>query len=286
LEQEAMTAMQDKVVLVTGSNTGIGQATALGLAKMGATVLLHGRDPQKSQAALEQVKAQSGSSKVELFVADLSRQAEVRRLAAEVLAKHPRLDVLINNAALMPSQRQVGPDGIEMQLAINHLAHFLLTHLLLDAVKASPQGRIVNVSSELHLRAKLDLDNLQGDSNYGIGGIGHYSETKLMNVMFTFELAHKLAGTAVTCNTLHPGVIKTELVRGLPFFVQAGFRLFAKSVDEGAATSIYVASSDEGGEVTGKYFDNRKIAPHNPQADDAALRAKFWQISAEMTGLA
>jgi NAD(P)-dependent dehydrogenase (short-subunit alcohol dehydrogenase family) len=286
LEQEAMTAMQDKVVLVTGSNTGIGQATALGLAKMGATVLMHGRDREKTQAALAQVKAESGNPQVELFLADLSRQAEVRRLAAEVLAKHPRLDVLINNAALMPSQRQVGPDGLEMQLAINHLAYFLLTQLMLDAVKASPQGRIVNVASNIHLGASLDLDNLGGERNYGFGGTGQYGRTKLMNVMFSLELAQKLAGTAITCNSLHPGVIKTQLLRDKPFFVKAVFGLFSKSAEDGAATSLHLASSEEGGRVTGKYFSEGKITPHNPQADDAALRAKLWQVSAEMTGLA
>lgn len=281
-----MNTLDGKIALVTGSNTGIGLATALGLAKMGATVLMHGRDPQKSQAALEQVKAQSGKANIELFVADLSSQAGVRRLAEEVLAKHPRLDVLINNAALIPAQRELGPDGFELQFSTNHLAYFLLTHLLLDSLKTSPQGRIINVASDVHLNAKLDLDNLQSERNYGIGGTGQYSRTKLMNVMFTFELAPKLAGTNITCNTLHPGLIKTELLREVPTVVRAGIRLFAKGVEEGAATSLHLASSAEGGQVTGKYFADSKIAPHNPQADDAALRAKLWQVSAEMCGLA
>jgi len=275
--------MKGKICLVTGANSGIGKETALGLAKMGAHVIMHARSQERGQAALEEVRKESGSDTVDLMLCDLAVQAAVRGFAAEFLEKYPRLDVLINNAALIPKERSITPDGIEMQLAINHLAPFLLTNLLLERLKSSAPARIVTVSSSLHMQGKINFDDLQSEKSYKVAGWVPYNHTKLMNVLFTFELARRLAGTGLTANTLHPGVIRTGLQRSTPMsdMVTWAFR----TPQDGAKTSLYLATSPEVANISGKYFEKSKVAKHNPLADDVALAQRLWEVSAEMVKL-
>ena len=200
--------MTGKRVLVTGANTGIGKWTAIGLAERGAAVVIHSRNPEKGRAAQDEIRRQSGSADVDLLLADFSSLAEVRRLAAEVLERYPRLDVLVNNAGLISGRRAESADGYELTFAVNHLAPFLLTNLLLDRIVASAPARIVTVSSRAHLRAAIDFDDL--DVRHGYQAMDAYSRSKLANVLFTRELARRLEGTGVTANCLHPGVVRSD----------------------------------------------------------------------------
>ena len=269
--------MQEKVILVTGSTDGIGKQTALELARTGATVLLHGRSPERGQQALEAVRALSGNSRLDLFIADLSSQKQVRRLAAEVSAKYDRLHVLINNAGTFMPQLTLTEDRLETTFAVNHLAPFLLTRLLLDKLKQSAPARIITVSSTLHQRAQVDFNNLQGDKHYSPNYA--YNLSKLGNVLFTVELADRLRGRGVTANCLHPGAIDTKLlhlaVRGL-----AG-----ESVVAGAATSVYLATSPDVATTTGLYFEARRPVNASPLARDQELRRRLWDVSSELVGL-
>lgn len=276
--------ISSQLMLVTGASSGIGSTTALGLAKQGAHVILHARDRAKGQAVIDDIRAKVPAAQVDLALADLSRQSEIHQLAAHIQQTYGRLDVLVNNAAIMPRQRTLGPDGIELQLAVNHLAYFLLTCLLLDLLKAAPQGRVVNVSSAVHHGAALDLNDLQVTNAYGQFGLTQYSSTKLMNVLFTVELAQRLAGTQVTANCLHPGVIDTNLWRDASI-VKPISRLFFSSSLKGAETSLHLATNPTLSKVTGKYFNNQKLAAYDSRADNPALRAQLWEISAKMTGI-
>lgn len=199
--------MQDKVCLVTGATSGIGLVTSRELARQGARVVLVGRNPAKLDATVRQIQAQTGSRFVESLRCDLSSLHEVRELSGQVRERYPRLDVLVNNAGGMRLQRELTADGLEMTFAVNHLAYFLLTHLLLDMLKASAPARVVNVSSEAHRRATLDLDNLQGERGYA--GWRQYCRSKLLNLLFTYELARQVEGSGVTVNALHPGWVAT-----------------------------------------------------------------------------
>ena len=213
-----MGAMDGKVILITGATNGIGKAAALDLAKQGAQVVIVGRSADKTQATVAEIKQQSGNAKIDSLLADLSSLAEVRKLAAEFRQRYSRLDVLINNAGAIFADRTLTVDGYERTFAVNHLAYFLLTDLLLDMVKASAPARIVNVASDVHSGGSIHFDDLQLEKNYGMGGMGAYGQSKLANVMFTYELSRRLAGTGVTANVLHPGVVATgfgENNRGL-----------------------------------------------------------------------
>jgi NAD(P)-dependent dehydrogenase (short-subunit alcohol dehydrogenase family) len=203
--------MKGRTVLVTGSTDGIGKATALGLARMGAEVLLHGRDPEKGREVREEIARKTGSDQLDLFIADLSSQRQVRRLAAEVVERHERLHVLINNAGTFQAEHRLTEDGLETTFAVNYLAPFLLTHELLGLLEESSPSRIINVASIAHWDTKVDWNNLQGERLYD----GHqaYALSKLGIVLFTYDLAERLKGSAVTANCLHPGVIKTKLLR-------------------------------------------------------------------------
>jgi NAD(P)-dependent dehydrogenase (short-subunit alcohol dehydrogenase family) len=277
--------MRGKVCLITGANSGIGKGTAFGLAKMGATVVMVARNLEKGQAALEEIKEASGNDSVDLMMADLSSQAAVRELAASFEEQYENLDVLINNAAIIPPKRTITVDGIEIQFAVNHLAPFLLTNLLIDTLKASAPSRIITVSSTAHRDGKIDFDDLQSAKKYIRLGWEQYSNTKLANILFTTVLSQKLEGTGVTANSLHPGVIWTNLWRGFPSFLYPLAKLIFKPVAEGTQTPLYLATSPEVEGVTGKYFKDRKPIEAAPQAYDQSTAQRLWQVSAELTSL-
>ena len=277
--------MAGKTVLVTGGTSGIGQATATGLAAMGARVGITGRDTARTRAAAAEVAAASGNPAVDPFPADMSSQAEVRRLAGEVLAAYPRLDVLVNNAGGFWATRRVTPDGLERTFAVNYLAPFLLTAMLLDRLKASAPARIVTVSSGAHTNGKINFDDLQGERGYS--GQQAYSQSKLANILFSYELARRLDGTGVTANVLHPGVARTGFAAEDPPPIGKVFlpfiRPFLKTPRKAAATSIYLASSPEADGVTGTYFASSKPKTSSPSSYDTAAAARLWQISLDLT---
>ncbi len=277
--------MQGKICLITGANTGIGKATAISLARQGARVIMVCRNDARGRSAMEEVKAKSGSSTVDLLTADLSSQSAIRDLASRFLLGSDRLDVLINNAGLWKRKREVTVDGFEMHFAVNHLAYFLLTNLLLDALKAAAAARIVSVASGLHERGEIDFDALQAERSFG--GVKAYSNSKLANVLFTYELARRLNGSGVTANCLHPGVVATDLVRETfpaPMRWLGGFIL--TSPEKGAATSIYLATSPEVAGVSGKYFAKQRERRSSRESYDAALASRLWDVSSELTSLA
>ncbi len=267
--------MENKICLVTGANAGIGFATALGLAEQGATVVLHARSREKGEAALADIRERSGSERVHLLLADLASLAQVRQLAADFRHSFARLDVLINNAGIIPLRRQVTTDGLEMQFAVNHLAYFLLTNLLLDLLQASAPSRIVNVSSMVHAWGRIDWNDLQNERSYDASGV--YAQTKRMNVLFTAELARRLPGTGVTANCLHPGVIATKLNINYMGNDRASTVSLAE-LRRGAETSLYLAMSPEVAGVSGRYFVNSQERETAVQHDTASAQ-KLWQIS-------
>lgn len=274
--------MKDKICLVTGANAGIGWATTLGLAKSGAAVVMVCRSEERGKAAQEDIQARSGNTRVDLLLADLSVQDDVRQLAQTVQEQYGRLHVLINNAAIIPDERTETADGIEMQLAVNHLAPFLLTNLLLETLKASAPARVVTVSSQTHAWATVDVDNLQAAHDYQPSR--QYSATKLMNVLFTYELARRLAGSGVTANCLHPGAPATAL--NAAYHSDAPVSNASEdALHRAAQTSLYLATSPEAADVTGKYFVNRKATRSADSSYDETLARALWQRSAELTDL-
>ena len=279
--------MTCKTVLVTGGTGGIGKATAIGLARLGARVGVTGRDAARAEAAAADIRTAAGRSAVDAFGADLSSQTEVRRLAAEVLDAYPRLDVLVNNVGGSWAHRHVTADGLEHTFALNHLAPFLLTNLLLERLVASAPARVVTVSSGAHNNGRIDFDDLQGTKTYS--GQRAYPQSKLANVMFTYELARRLSGTGVTATVLHPGVVRTGFGaedQAAVFRVMLPLiRPFMKSPTRGAATSIYLASSPEVEGVTGRYFVNRKPRTSSKSSYAVAAAARLWQVSADLVGL-
>jgi NAD(P)-dependent dehydrogenase (short-subunit alcohol dehydrogenase family) len=285
---EPITAtMRDKVCLVTGATSGIGLVTAHELARRGARVVLVGRNREKCDAAVRQIQTGTGNQQVEALLADLSAQQQVRDLARQFRERHPRLDVLVNNAGGIWRRRQKTVDGLEMTFAVNHLAYFLLTLSLLDLLKASAPARVVNVSSRAHEGATLDFDDLQGERRYG--GWRAYCRSKLANLLFTYELARQLAETGVTANALHPGWVATGFAgnngwRGRVFQFLA--RCFALSPEQGARTIVYLATSPEVEGVSGRYFDREKAIASSPASYDEDAARRLWQVSLKLTGLA
>jgi NAD(P)-dependent dehydrogenase (short-subunit alcohol dehydrogenase family) len=269
--------MKNKIVLITGSTDGIGKETALQLAQLGATVIVHGRSAERCQAACDDIRQATGNLNVDFVAADLASQQQVRRMATEMLVRHDRLHGLINNAGVISLKRQLTEDNLEMTFAVNHLAPFLLTNLLLDRLKTSAPARIVNVSSTVHYDAPLKFDNLQSEKNYN--GINAYKLSKLGNVLFTFELAARLKGSGVTANCLHPGVVATKLLD-----TGWGWSTGLSSA-QGAALSVYLATSPEVEQVTGKYYESTSAGGASPKANDVKLRRQLWDISAQLTGL-
>src|SRR5665213_1579664 len=279
--------MASKVVLITGGTGGIGKATAIGLATMGARVGITGRDLARTEPAAAALRAASRNPAVDAFAADMSSQAEVRRLAHAVPSLYPRLDVLVNNVGGFWAHRHPTADGLERTFALNHLAPFLLTNLLLDRLKASAPARIVTVSSGAQAMGRIELDDLQGTRNYS--GQRAYNQSKLANVMFTNELARRLEGSGVTATSLHPGVVRTNFgVEDQAWYFTLMSRVvypLLKTPAQGARTSIYLASSPDVDGVTGQFFINRRPKAAKKVAYDPDMTARLWQVSADLVGL-
>ncbi|MFN4090111.1 MAG: SDR family oxidoreductase [Alphaproteobacteria bacterium] len=279
--------MQDKIVMVTGGTAGIGLVTAREIASKGATVILVGRDETRGERAAADIRKRTGNAWVSFKRADLSSQAEVRRLARDFVEAHPQLDVLVNNAGAIFTERRLSADGIEMTLALNHLSYFLLTHLLLDRLTAAPAGRIVNVASRAHEGAALDFDDLQGERNFT--GWRAYQRSKLMNIMFTYALARRLAGGTVTANALHPGFVASSFGMNNGALFRIGLRIAMTvggiSVDRGAETPVFLATSPECANVSGRYFVKSKPVTSSRASLDETAQERLWQESLRMTGL-
>ncbi len=282
------TSMQGKACMVTGANSGIGKATALGLAQMGANVVMVARDRARGEVAQNEVKAKSGNNSVDLLVADLSSQQSIRQLVENFKQHYEQLHVLINNAGVFMLTRRETVDGLEITFAVNYLAPFLLTNLLLDVLKASAPARIVNVSSEAHENGYIKMDDLQAKKNYR--PFRAYGQSKLALVMFTYELARRLQGTGVTANCLHPGFVATNIgqsgvvpvARPVAKFVLSFLGI---SPEEGAKTSIYLATSTDVEDVTGKYFVKSVISRSAPISYDESLQRQLWEESAKLVKL-
>lgn len=286
MKQNHSGPMAGRTVLVTGGTGGIGRATAAGLAGMGARVAITGRHAGRAADAAAAIRASTGA-KIDVFTADLAVQSEVRRLANEVLQRLPRLDVLINNVGGYWNTRHVTIDGIERTFAVNHLAPFLLTNLLLDRLHASEHARVVTIASQAHAQGQIDFDDLQGVASYS--GAHAYNQTKLANILFSYELAKRSSRTAVAANAVHPGVVNTAFGAEDPGRTQRLLvpllRPFMKSPARGAATSIHVASSPDLVGVSGRYFANSRPKRSSQRSYDEAVAARLWQVSVELTGL-
>lgn len=283
-----MTPMDGRVCLVTGASNGIGRVTARELARRGAEVLLHARDHARGEAAARELRAAAPGARVTVLAADLSSLAEVRRLGDEVLRVAPRLHVLVNNAGAIHMRRMVTPDGHEATFQVNHLAPFLLTGLLEGRLRESAPARVVTVASAAHAGAPgIAWDDVEGERDYA--GFRAYAQSKLMNLLFTRELARRLAGSGVTANALHPGVVASGFGRGASGWLRWGVRLaapFMLSPERGAETSLYLSTSPEVEGVTGAYFAKCRRVDPRPPARDAEAARRLWELSARMVGLA
>ncbi|MFP6815141.1 MAG: SDR family oxidoreductase [Pseudomonadales bacterium] len=270
--------MQGKRVLITGGNSGIGKITAIELAKLGAEVILACRDSDKTRAALEEIGAHG---EVKNLPVNLASLASVRDLATTFLDRYDRLDVLINNAGTFPAKLTMTEDGFETQFGVNHLGHFLLTNLLLDCLKASAPSRVITVTSKLHKNGTIDFNNFRGEQGYNSQKA--YGQSKLANVLFAVELAAKLEGTNVTSNLLHPGGVRTNIMREMPWLLRSVINLFFIDVKKGAKTNIMLASDPELENISGRYFDQCEPDDYAEIAKDDALRQRLWDESRTMT---
>jgi len=280
--------MNGRVCIVTGATSGIGRAAACELARRGATVAVHGRSPEKCELTVAQIKAATGNDRVDAIVAELQSQDQVRALAAALLERYPEIHVLLNNAGVFNTSFSETPDGIETTLAVNHLAGFLLTNLLLDRLEASGPARIVCVSSEVHRFAKLDFDDLEFRRRK-FRGMQVYGVSKLLNLLFTNELADRLHDTDVTVNALHPGVVNTGLGdNNPPTLLMRAMRLckFAmRTPEKGAETAVFLASSPDVAGMTGTYWIDCRKKRAREISHDRDARRRLWEISEKMTGL-
>jgi NAD(P)-dependent dehydrogenase (short-subunit alcohol dehydrogenase family) len=278
--------MTGKTVVITGASSGIGLEAALGLAKLGARVVMVSREKQRGLEAVEYVKTNSGNKAVDLLLTDLSSLKNVRKLASDIKKKYKKLDVLLNNAGGVFGKRALTPDGFEWTFALDHLAPFLLTNLLLPLLKKSGNSRVVTVASMAHMMGHINFDDLMAEKKYA--EMGAYSQAKLANVLFASELARRLKGTKVTSNSLHPGVVHTKFAQSggaLSGFFYNVFGFLMETPAQGARTSIYAASSPEMEGVTGKYLSACKITNPTAEARDEAVAKRLWDVSAKLVGL-
>jgi NAD(P)-dependent dehydrogenase (short-subunit alcohol dehydrogenase family) len=276
--------MEGKICLITGANSGIGKATAIGLAELNAKIVMLSRDQERGEIAQKEIIELTGNKDIDLLLCDLSSQESIRKFVSEFKSKYQHLNVLINNAGVMKKQGTTSTDGFEMNFAVNHLAPFLLTNLLLDILKENAPSRIINVGSAAHRMAKLDFDDLQCE-NKKLRLMRIYGNSKLALTLFSYELSRRLEGTNVTVNVLHPGMIATNLGRDMAKFSQTFGKRFFKSPREGAETSIYLASSPEVEGITGKYFIKKQQQKSSKESYDEEDAKRLWEISAKMTNL-
>src|SRR6266849_7706258 len=278
------TTMKDKVVMITGANSGIGRATSLSLAKMGSTIVMVARNKERGEAARSEILKESQNNSVDLLLADLSSLESVRQLAAEFQKKYSTLQVLINNAGLFNQRRHVTTDGYEDTFATNYLAPFLLTNLQLDLLKASAPSRIINVSSVGHYSGHINFDDLNLEKEYG--GWKAYGQSQLPLVLLTHELAKKLRGTSVTVNAVHPGTVATNIWTR-PFgpvgFITALPKLFMASPEKGAETVVYLASSPDARNLNGEYVEKLKVKKSSDESYDEEIAQRLWDVSAKLT---
>lgn len=278
-------SLRDKVCLITGPTLGIGRAATLAIAKLSPKLVLVVRDPVRGAELADEIRA-AGNPNVELLIGDLSKQADVRRIASEFLARHDRLHLLVNNAGAIFMQRQLSSDGLEMTFALNHLGYFLLTNLLRDVLVKSAPARIVNVASRAHVRGTIAFDDLQAERSFG--GWSAYSQSKLANILFTRELSRRLQGTGVTCNCLHPGVVSTGFGKNDSGWMRWAVKIaapFLRTPEQGAATTVFLAQSPAVEGVTGKYFSDCKEIEPSKEARDAEVAQRLWEVSEQLTGL-
>ncbi len=280
--------LKNKTILITGGTNGIGKSTALVLANNGGQVVIVGRNPEKTKQVVQQIIKVTGNPSVEGLVADLSSMLQVRHLAQEFRQKHQHLHILINNAGGIFATRQLTVDGYERTFALNHLAYFLLTNLLLDMLKTSAPARIINVSSRAHEGATLNFTDLQGEQHYSYGGYRAYGQSKLANLLFTYQLARQLDGTGVTVNAVHPGAVATGFGVNNGGAMRVGmriFRQFSLTPEQGADTIVYLAASPEVEGITGKYWFKRKQLTSSPESYDEDAQKRLWSVSAQLTGV-
>lgn len=279
--------MKDRVCIVTGANRGLGLATARGLAALGARVILTARDKHRGEKALSAIRDAVGDADVELLALDLASQQSIREMAAAFRDRHDRLDVLINNAGVFTNKRTVTPDGLELMFATNHLGPFLLTNLLLDTLKATSQptlgegARILTVTAPSTTR--LDFEDLQAERRFQPWAA--FGASKMGNLLFTYELARRLEGTGVTANAIHPGLMRSDLMREAPAPLRWLLRLLSASPEKAAVTPIYLASSPEVAGVSGKFFKNKRPVVSAPPSHDREAQRRLWDVSAALTGI-
>lgn len=279
--------MSGRIVVVTGATGGIGKATAAGLAALGARVGIVGRSPDRLTATAAELGGLAGPGPIDVFAADLSSQEQVRRLAAELEERYPRIDALVNNVGGFWAHRHVTADGLELTFALNHLAPFLLTGLLIDRMRAHGDARIVAVASSAESLGRIDFDDLQGTQRYS--GQRAYNQAKLADLLFTFELARRLRGTTVTANAVHPGVTRTAFGAEDQARLYASMgglaRPFMRSPERGADTVVWAASSPELDGTSGQYFHDRRAKRPSPRAIDETTAKRLWRVSEELVGL-
>ncbi len=278
--------MEGKKVLVTGATAGIGKVAARELAKLGAQLILVGRNAEKTEAVRDDIRRASGNDRIEFLLADLSRMADVKRLAADFRARHESLDVLINNAGAINMRRYLTADGLERTLAVNHLAYFILGNLLVPPLSASGRGRMINVASEAHRGHRLDFDDVMAERGI-YNPYQVYGRSKLCNILFTREMARRVVNKGITVNALHPGFVASDFLSkgGIWRLLKPIANVFAISEEEGAKTTVYLASSPEVEGVSGKYFHKcRPRYPSRPAQDDVTAQ-RLWALSEKLTGV-
>ncbi len=283
-----MNELNGKTILITGGTNGIGKSAALVLANKGGQVIIVGKNPEKTKQVVQQIKTITGNPAADGLIADLSSMEQVRHLAQEFHQRYPYLHILINNAGGIFATRQLTVDGYERTLALNHLAYFLLTNLLLDQLMASSPARIINVSSRAHEGAVINFDDLQNEHHYNYGGYRAYGQSKLANLLFTYELARRLTGKGVTVNAVHPGSVASGFGVNNNGAMRVGMRIFhqfALTPEQGADTVVYLASSREVEGISGKYWFNRKQVPSSAESHNENVQKHLWSVSAQLTGI-